>query len=65
MTTKPILSGYVVTFLDGLGHEKEMIFLKDRKFNADDTAARLHGTCHPVFRFVKVSEPQAQTIVGD
>lgn len=54
-----VFSGYLVTFMDGLGHQKEMIFLKERKHAAEDAAARLHGTCHDLYKVVKVPEPQA------
>lgn len=45
--------GYLVTFLDGLGHKKETIYLKEREFHAKDAAAKLHGTCHDVYRIVE------------
>lgn len=64
-TQKP--SGYLVTFLDGLGHEKEMIFLKERLYNAEDAAARLHGTCHPLYKGTSTNNVPApeMIVVGD
>jgi hypothetical protein len=59
---KAVHVGYVVTFLDGLGHQKEMLYLKEREYNAKDAAARLHGTCHDVFYYIEDNTIAVQTL---